>query len=196
MLGQSHSAGKARPMKTRTIRVNYLARVEGEGGLYVKIRGNAVVDVKLKIFEPPRFFRSLSSRAKLRRSAGYHFSHLRHLPGRLSDERDPRDGRRLGFEGRTGSCARSGGSRIAANGSKATPCMCTCCTLRISWVTPTPFRWREDHPEIVERGLKLKKWEMRSCVCSADGKSIPSTCASVASTRLLQRRPCAPLRSS
>jgi coenzyme F420-reducing hydrogenase alpha subunit len=43
-------------MKTRTIRVNYLARVEGEGGLYVKIRDNTVVDVKLKIFEPPRFF--------------------------------------------------------------------------------------------------------------------------------------------
>lgn len=43
-------------MKTRTIRVNYLARVEGEGGIYVKIRGGIVVDVKLKIFEPPRFF--------------------------------------------------------------------------------------------------------------------------------------------
>src|SRR5665213_3684188 len=43
-------------MKTRAIRVNYLARVEGEGGLYVKVRGNTVVDVKLKIFEPPRFF--------------------------------------------------------------------------------------------------------------------------------------------
>jgi sulfhydrogenase subunit alpha len=43
-------------MKTKTIRVNYLARVEGEGGLYVKIKGNTVVDVKLKIFEPPRFF--------------------------------------------------------------------------------------------------------------------------------------------
>lgn len=42
--------------KTRTIRVDYLARVEGEGALYVKIRGNRVVDVKLKIFEPPRFF--------------------------------------------------------------------------------------------------------------------------------------------
>jgi coenzyme F420-reducing hydrogenase alpha subunit len=43
-------------MKTRTIRVNYLARVEGQGGLYVKIRGNTVEDVKLNIFEPPRFF--------------------------------------------------------------------------------------------------------------------------------------------
>jgi coenzyme F420-reducing hydrogenase alpha subunit len=43
-------------MNTRTIRVNYLARVEGEGGIYVKIRDGAVVDVKLEIFEPPRFF--------------------------------------------------------------------------------------------------------------------------------------------
>jgi sulfhydrogenase subunit alpha len=43
-------------MKTRTIKVDYLARVEGEGGLYVKVRDNNVVDVKLKIFEPPRFF--------------------------------------------------------------------------------------------------------------------------------------------
>lgn len=43
-------------MKTRTIKLDYLARVEGEGGVYVKVRDNRVVDVKLKIFEPPRFF--------------------------------------------------------------------------------------------------------------------------------------------
>ncbi len=43
-------------MKTRTVKVDYLARVEGEGGLYVKIRDGSVADVKLKIFEPPRFF--------------------------------------------------------------------------------------------------------------------------------------------
>ena len=43
-------------MKSKTIKVNYLARVEGEGALYVKIKDNSVVDVKLKIFEPPRFF--------------------------------------------------------------------------------------------------------------------------------------------
>lgn len=42
--------------KTRTIKVDYLARVEGEGALYVKIKDGTVVDVKLKIFEPPRFF--------------------------------------------------------------------------------------------------------------------------------------------
>ncbi|MDP3182888.1 MAG: Ni/Fe hydrogenase subunit alpha [Desulfobaccales bacterium] len=43
-------------MKSETIKVNYLARVEGEGGLYVKVKDNAVTEVKLKIFEPPRFF--------------------------------------------------------------------------------------------------------------------------------------------
>ncbi|HMA36655.1 MAG TPA: Ni/Fe hydrogenase subunit alpha, partial [Chloroflexia bacterium] len=45
--------------KTKTIQVNYLARVEGEGGLYVKVRGNTVTDVQLRIFEPPRFFEAL-----------------------------------------------------------------------------------------------------------------------------------------
>ncbi len=40
----------------KTIKVDSLARVEGEGALYVKIRGGKVEDVKLKIYEPPRFF--------------------------------------------------------------------------------------------------------------------------------------------
>ncbi|MBI3309436.1 MAG: Ni/Fe hydrogenase subunit alpha [Candidatus Melainabacteria bacterium] len=45
--------------KTKTIKVDYLARVEGEGALYIKIKDNNVEDVKLKIFEPPRFFEAL-----------------------------------------------------------------------------------------------------------------------------------------
>jgi coenzyme F420-reducing hydrogenase alpha subunit len=43
-------------MTSKTIRVDYLARVEGEGALQVKLRGDRVEDVKLKIFEPPRMF--------------------------------------------------------------------------------------------------------------------------------------------
>ncbi len=43
-------------MKDKVIKVDYLARVEGEGALYVKVKNGYVVDVKLKIFEPPRFF--------------------------------------------------------------------------------------------------------------------------------------------
>ena len=43
-------------MKTKVIKVNMLARVEGEGALLIKIRDNQLTDVKLKIYEPPRFF--------------------------------------------------------------------------------------------------------------------------------------------
>jgi sulfhydrogenase subunit alpha len=43
-------------MKSRTIKVDYLARVEGEGALLVKMNESGVTDVKLRIFEPPRFF--------------------------------------------------------------------------------------------------------------------------------------------
>jgi sulfhydrogenase subunit alpha len=42
--------------RTRTIKTDALARVEGEGAMYVRIRDGAVEDVKLRIYEPPRFF--------------------------------------------------------------------------------------------------------------------------------------------
>ncbi|WP_237064998.1 Ni/Fe hydrogenase subunit alpha [Microbulbifer guangxiensis] len=42
--------------RSKTIKVDYLARVEGEGALYVRYDDGGVHDVKLKIFEPPRFF--------------------------------------------------------------------------------------------------------------------------------------------
>ena len=40
----------------RTIRTDYLARVEGEGAMYIKLEGSEVREVKLRIYEPPRFF--------------------------------------------------------------------------------------------------------------------------------------------
>jgi coenzyme F420-reducing hydrogenase alpha subunit len=43
-------------MNNRVIRVDQLARVEGEGSLIVKMSDGKVADVKLRIFEPPRFF--------------------------------------------------------------------------------------------------------------------------------------------
>ncbi|HXY23115.1 MAG TPA: Ni/Fe hydrogenase subunit alpha [Candidatus Acidoferrum sp.] len=43
-------------MKAKTIKVDVLARVEGEGAMTVKIQNRRVTDVKLRIFEPPRFF--------------------------------------------------------------------------------------------------------------------------------------------
>ncbi len=41
---------------TRVIQVDALARVEGEGALYVKIAGDQVSEVQFQIYEPPRFF--------------------------------------------------------------------------------------------------------------------------------------------
>jgi sulfhydrogenase subunit alpha len=43
----------------RTIRTDYLARVEGEGALTVRLSGGRVEHVALEIFEPPRFFEAL-----------------------------------------------------------------------------------------------------------------------------------------
>ncbi|MBM4160227.1 MAG: Ni/Fe hydrogenase subunit alpha [Ignavibacteria bacterium] len=43
-------------MRNRTVKVDYLARVEGEGGILVKIKEKSITDVQFNIFEPPRFF--------------------------------------------------------------------------------------------------------------------------------------------
>jgi sulfhydrogenase subunit alpha len=44
---------------TRTIKVDALARVEGEGALHVRVKDGVVREVKFRIFEPPRFFEAL-----------------------------------------------------------------------------------------------------------------------------------------
>jgi coenzyme F420-reducing hydrogenase alpha subunit len=43
----------------RTLRVEALARVEGEGAMHVSIRDGRVDDVQLRIYEPPRFFEAM-----------------------------------------------------------------------------------------------------------------------------------------
>jgi coenzyme F420-reducing hydrogenase alpha subunit len=57
------------------VNVDYLARVEGEGGILVKVKDNAVTDVQFKIFEPPRFFEAF-----LR---GRHFSEAPDITARI-----------------------------------------------------------------------------------------------------------------
>jgi coenzyme F420-reducing hydrogenase alpha subunit len=41
---------------TREINVDYLARVEGEGAMYLKLEGDEILDLQFAIFEPPRFY--------------------------------------------------------------------------------------------------------------------------------------------
>ena len=61
--------------KRRTIRTQALARVEGEGGMFVRIRDGEVEDVKLEIYEPPRFFEAF-----LR---GRHFAEVPDITARI-----------------------------------------------------------------------------------------------------------------
>ena len=44
---------------SRTVSVEGLSRVEGEGSLRVEVRDGVVEDVALTIFEPPRFFEAM-----------------------------------------------------------------------------------------------------------------------------------------
>ena len=42
--------------RDRTLLTSGLARVEGEGAMYVRVNGDRVEEVRLDIYEPPRFF--------------------------------------------------------------------------------------------------------------------------------------------
>ncbi len=46
-------------MARKTIKVDYMARVEGEGAFRVVVRNGAIESAELSIFEPPRFFEAL-----------------------------------------------------------------------------------------------------------------------------------------
>lgn len=143
-------------MPSRTIKVDYLARVEGEGALYIKIKGERVTDVKLKIFEPPRFFEAfLRGRGYaevpdiVARICGicpiaYQMSAIHALEDAFGVEVDGqlRALRRLIY------C----GEWIESH------------TLHIFMLHapdflgyPDAIQMAKDHPEIVERGLRLKK---------------------------------------
>jgi sulfhydrogenase subunit alpha len=67
--------GKSANASVKTINVGYLARVEGEGGLNVRVEGGKVTDVSFEIFEPPRFFEAF-----LR---GRHFSEAPDITARI-----------------------------------------------------------------------------------------------------------------
>ena len=58
-VGDDNTTTDAAAPRTKVIKVDYLARVEGEGAMFVRIEGGVVQDVQLKIFEPPRFFEAL-----------------------------------------------------------------------------------------------------------------------------------------
>lgn len=70
-----HFVRRVKLMKSKTIKVDYLARVEGEGSLVVNIKGNRIKDLKFKIFEPPRFFEAFL--------VGRHFTEVPDITARI-----------------------------------------------------------------------------------------------------------------
>ncbi|TKB73360.1 MAG: Ni/Fe hydrogenase subunit alpha [Nitrospira sp.] len=60
---------------TRTIAVDMIARVEGEGALRVTVKDGTVQDVELRIFEPPRFFEAFLQ--------GRHYSEVPDIVARI-----------------------------------------------------------------------------------------------------------------
>ena len=142
--------------KTRNIKVDYLARVEGEGALHIKIEDDKVSDVKLKIFEPPRFFEAFLRDRDFREApditaricgicpVAYQMSAVHAMENALGVKVDGplRDLRRLIY------C----GEWIESH------------ALHIYMLHAPDFlgyedaiRMAKDHKDIVERGLKLKK---------------------------------------
>lgn len=55
-MSTSNTALADRMNGSRTLRVNALARIEGEGGLHLEIVDGQCRSAKLEIYEPPRFF--------------------------------------------------------------------------------------------------------------------------------------------
>ena len=142
---------------TREIRTDYLARVEGEGAMLVRVRGDEVEEVQFKIFEPPRFFEALLRGRQFTEAPditaricgicpiAYIASSCNAMEARL---------RRSSSPSRCGCCA---GSSTAASGSRA-----TCCT---SAMLHAPdflgydgaVELARDRRDLVETALRLKK---------------------------------------
>ena len=123
-------------------------RIDGDDG-----RGRAAAHLRAAAL-----LRGVPARPRVHRGARHHGAHLRHLPGRLPDERGAGDGGRLRrSRSTTARSATCGGCSTAASGSRATRCTCTCCTRRTSSATRAAIAMAADHREVVERGLLIKK---------------------------------------
>lgn len=143
-------------MARKEISVDYIARVEGEGALRVVIADGAVENIELKIFEPPRFFEALLRGRDFREApditaricgicpVAYQMSAVQAMEQACGVEVTPpiRDLRRLLY------C----GEWIESH------------TLHIYMLHAPDFLGYEgaidmakDMPEIIERGLQLKK---------------------------------------
>jgi sulfhydrogenase subunit alpha len=169
-------------MPTRTIKVDYLARVEGEGAMLIQLKDGVVVDVKLKIFEPPRFFEAF-----LR---GRTFTEAPDITARICGI-CPVAYQMSAVHAMEAAC----GVRIAGPlGALRRLLYCgewiESHTLHIYMLHAPDFLGYEsavhmakEHRDIVQRGLQLKKVGNELLTLLGGREVHPSTCGSAASTR-------------
>ena len=112
-------------------------------------RADGPTEVRLRIFEPPRFFEALLRGRVVTGGARHHLAHLRHLPGRVPDERRATRWRTRSASGSTARSARSGGCSIAASGSRATRSTSSCCTRPDFLGYPDAIAMASDHRDWV-----------------------------------------------
>ena len=92
--------------------------------------------------------RGAAARPTVHRAAGHHRADLRHLPGRLPDERVPGHRGRLRRHRARAGRPRCAGCCTAASGSRATCCTSTCCTRPDFLGYESGIHLARDHPEI------------------------------------------------
>jgi hypothetical protein len=151
----------------RTIAVEGLARVEGEGSLRVEVRDGAVADVVLDIFEPPRYFEAL-------------------LVGRAFTEAPDITARICGIcpvAYQMSACAAmEDACGVTVDGGVADlrrllycGSTCICCTPPTFWVAPTRWKWLNGTPRLSSVVYGSSAPAISSCKRWAAAPSIPST---------------------
>ena len=125
--------------------------------MHVRIRDGEVEDVELRIYEPPRFFEAFLRGPASHRGARHHRADLRHLPGRLPDER---------LRGDRGRVRRRRSTSRSATLRRLIYCgeWIESHALHVFMLHAPDFLGYEsavemarDHREVVERGLRIKK---------------------------------------
>ncbi|MGE0102015.1 MAG: Ni/Fe hydrogenase subunit alpha [Blastocatellales bacterium] len=143
-------------MTTRRISVKNLARVEGEGSLQISLKDGRVTAVKLKIFEPPRFFEALLKGRDLTEAPDItaRICGICPIAYQMSAVHAMEDALGISVGGQLRALRRLlyCGEWIESH------------ALHIHMLNapdylgyPDAIRMARDHPEVVERGLKLKK---------------------------------------
>ena len=141
---------------TRTIDVGALARVEGEGAIYVTVKDGRVDEAKLRIYEPPRFFEAFLRGRKFTEApdltaricgicpVAYQMSAVHAMEGicGVSVDGGLRELRRLLY------CGEWIESHVLHVAMLHAPDFLG---------YPDAIRMAQDHPEIVQTALRLKK---------------------------------------